>query len=143
MSFHQQNQIAPRCYQFFFDCFFFQPNWTQVLAVYLMAAKLGVPVCPHAGGVGLCNMVPHLQVQHHLPHLSYLHHPPHLHHLHRHIILDHCQAFDFVCLSGSVENRLVEWVDHLHQHFKCPPRVENGRCVQASDDFKNATKSGE
>ena len=43
------------------------------------------------------------------------------------------QAFDFVCLSGSVENRLVEWVDHLHQHFKCPPRVENGRCVEATD----------
>jgi len=75
----------------------------EVLAVYLMAAKLGVPVCPHAGGVGLCNMVPHLQ------------------------------AFDFVCLSGSVENRLVEWVDHLHQHFKCPPRVENGRYVTPLD----------
>ena len=84
---------------------------TQVLAVYLMAAKLGVPVCPHAGGVGLCNMVPHLQVRQPLHHLHLLHH----------------QAFDFVCLSGSVENRLVEWVDHLHQHFKCPPKVENGR----------------
>ena len=45
------------------------------------------------------------------------------------------QAFDFVCLSGSVENRLVEWVDHLHQHFKCPPRVENGRCVEATDQL--------
>ena len=43
------------------------------------------------------------------------------------IILD--KAFDFVCLAGSVENRLVEWVDHLHQHFKCPPKVENGRYI--------------
>ena len=57
-------------------------NQTQVLAVYLMAAKLGVPVCPHAGGVGLCNMVPHLQVQHHLLHVPHPPHPPHLHHLH-------------------------------------------------------------
>ena len=74
----------------------------EVLAVYLMAAKLGVPVCPHAGGVGLCNMVPHLQ------------------------------AFDFVCLSGTTENRLVEWVDHLHQHFVDPPRVENAVYVTPS-----------
>lgn len=69
----------------------------EVLAVYLMAAHLGVPVCPHAGGVGLCNMVPHLQ------------------------------AWDFVYLSGTTENRLVEWVDHLHQHFHHPPKVTNGR----------------
>merc|ERR1712110_1322393 len=50
----------------------------EVLAVYLMAAKLGVPVCPHAGGVGLCEMVQHLQV------------------------------IDYVCLTGTVENRLIE-----------------------------------
>ena len=89
----------------------------QVLAVYLMAAKLGVPVCPHAGGVGLCNMVPHLQVNN-------------LIHITVNIIRFKCdrfQTFDFVCLSGSVENRLVEWVDHLHHHFKCPPTVQNGR----------------
>jgi len=75
----------------------------EVLAVYLMAAKLGIPVCPHAGGVGLCNMVPHLQ------------------------------TFDFVCLSGSTENRVVEWVDHLHQHFVDPPRVENAKYVTPSE----------
>ena len=69
----------------------------EVLAVYLMAAKQGVPVCPHAGGVGLCNMVPHLQ------------------------------AWDFICISGTTENRIVEWVDHLHHHFVDPPRVEKAR----------------
>jgi len=71
----------------------------EVLAVYLMASKLGIPVCPHAGGVGLCNMVPHLQ------------------------------AWDYVCLSGTTEGRVVEWVDHLHIHFKDPPRVKNARYV--------------
>merc|ERR1719220_1784802 len=75
----------------------------EVLAVYLLAAKLGIPVCPHAGGVGLCNMVPHLQ------------------------------AFDFICLSGTVENRLVEWVDHLHHLFEHPPSVKNARYVLPMD----------
>ena len=84
----------------------------EVLAVYLMAAKQvggpvssdiyqlwcqGVPVCPHAGGVGLCNMVPHLQ------------------------------AWDYIALSGTTENRIVEWVDHLHHHFEHPPSVKNAR----------------
>jgi len=63
----------------------------EVLAVYLMAAKLGVPVCPHAGGVGLCEMVQHLQV------------------------------IDYVCLTGSTENRMIEYVDHLKEHFLDPP----------------------
>merc|ERR550539_1423428 len=71
----------------------------EVLAVYLMAAKEAVPVCPHAGGVGLCNMVPHLQ------------------------------AWDYISLSGSTQNRVVEWVDHLHQHFEEPPRVLRARYV--------------
>jgi len=71
----------------------------EVLAVYLMASKVGVPVCPHAGGVGLCNMVPHLQ------------------------------AWDYISLTGSTEGRLVEWVDHLHQHFEEPPRVSRARYV--------------
>lgn len=65
----------------------------EVLAVYLMAKKLKVPVCPHAGGVGLCEMVQHLQM------------------------------FDFVALSGSIENRMIEYVDHLHEHFKNPPKM--------------------
>lgn len=65
----------------------------EVLAVYLMAKKLKVPVCPHAGGVGLCEMVQHLQM------------------------------FDYVALSGTTENRMIEYVDHLHQHFKNPPEM--------------------
>ena len=69
----------------------------EVLAIILMAAKFGVPVCPHAGGVGLCEYVQHLAV------------------------------FDFVSVSGSLENRVVEWVDHLHEHFRDPAVVEHGR----------------
>ena len=69
----------------------------EVLAVYLMAAKLGVPVCPHAGGVGLCNMVPHLQ------------------------------AFDYISLTGTTDNRITEYVDHLEDNFVHPPKVVNAR----------------
>jgi L-fuconate dehydratase len=69
----------------------------EVLAIILMAAKFDVPVCPHAGGVGLCEYVQHLAV------------------------------FDFVSVSGSLENRMVEWVDHLHEHFHDPAVVEQGR----------------
>lgn len=75
----------------------------EVLAVYLMAAKQNVPVCPHAGGVGLCNMVPHLQ------------------------------AWDYIALTGTTENRIVEWVDHLHHHFEHPPSVKNARYVLPMD----------
>ena len=69
----------------------------EVLAVLLMAAKYGVPVCPHAGGVGLCEYVQHLSM------------------------------FDFVAVSGSMEGRIIEYVDHLHEHFVDPVRVRNGR----------------
>jgi L-fuconate dehydratase len=69
----------------------------EVLAIILMAAKFGVPVCPHAGGVGLCEYVQHLAV------------------------------FDFLRVSGSLENRMIEWVDHLHEHFRDPASVERGR----------------
>jgi L-fuconate dehydratase len=62
-----------------------------------MAAKFGIPVCPHAGGVGLCEYVQHLAV------------------------------FDFISVSGSLESRVVEWVDHLHEHFRYPAVVERGR----------------
>ena len=62
-----------------------------------MAAKFGVPVCPHAGGVGLCEYVQHLAV------------------------------FDFISVSGTLENRVVEWVDHLHEHFRDPAVLEHGR----------------
>jgi L-fuconate dehydratase len=71
----------------------------EVIAVLLLAAKYGVPVCPHAGGVGLCEYVQHLA------------------------------AFDFIAVSGSLENRVIEWVDHLHEHFKDPAIVRNGRYV--------------
>src|SRR5688572_16020812 len=65
------------------------------LAVMLLAAKFGVPVCPHAGGVGLCEQVNHL-------------------------------AFvDYVAISGSLENRVAEYVDHLHEHFVDPCAIES------------------
>lgn len=69
----------------------------EVLAIMLMAAKYGIPVCPHGGGVGLCEYVQHLAV------------------------------FDYVAISGSLEGRVVEWVDHLHEHFVEPAVVEHGR----------------
>ena len=71
----------------------------EVLAVMLMAAKFGVPVCPHAGGVGLCEYVQHLAI------------------------------FDFIAISGSLENRTCEFVDHLHEHFVHPVQVVGGRYV--------------
>jgi L-fuconate dehydratase len=69
----------------------------EILAVLLMARKFGVPVCPHAGGVGLCEYVQHLSI------------------------------FDYICVAASLENRLLEYVDHLHEHFLHPVRMQNGR----------------
>jgi len=69
----------------------------EVIAVLLLAAKFGVPVCPHAGGVGLCELVQHLA------------------------------AFDYVAVSGTWDNRIVEFVDHLHEHFVDPCVVEGAR----------------
>jgi len=69
----------------------------EVLAVILMAAKFGVPVCPHAGGVGLCEYVQHLSI------------------------------WDYICVSGSLENRVIEYVDHLHEHFLDPVVIRNAR----------------
>ena len=63
------------------------------LAILLLAAKFGVPVCPHAGGVGLCELVQHLSM------------------------------FDYVALSGSMQDRIIEYVDHLHEHFTNPVRM--------------------
>ncbi len=74
----------------------------EVLAVLLMAAKFGVPVCPHAGGVGLCEYVQHLSI------------------------------FDYIAVSGSLENRVCEYVDHLHEHFVDPCIVRNARYVAPS-----------
>ncbi|MFJ3779991.1 L-fuconate dehydratase [Streptomyces sp. NPDC090075] len=67
------------------------------IAILLLAAKFGVPVCPHAGGVGLCEMVQHLSM------------------------------FDYVAVSGTVEDRVIEYVDHLHEHFVDPVRIVDGR----------------
>jgi L-fuconate dehydratase len=67
------------------------------LAVMLMAAKFGVPVCPHAGGVGLCEYVQHLSM------------------------------FDYIAVAGSMEGRVIEYVDHLHEHFEDPVVVRGGR----------------
>jgi L-fuconate dehydratase len=67
------------------------------LAILLMAAKFGVRVFPHAGGVGLCELVQHLAMA------------------------------DYVAISGSMEDRAIEFVDHLHEHFVDPIRVEDGR----------------
>ena len=69
----------------------------EVIVVSLMAAKFGVPVCPHAGGVGLCEYVQHISL------------------------------FDYICVSGSLENRVTEYVDHLHEHFVDPVVIRNGR----------------
>ncbi|MGH3703589.1 MAG: enolase C-terminal domain-like protein, partial [Agromyces sp.] len=67
------------------------------IANLLLAAKFGVPVCPHAGGVGLCEAVQHLSM------------------------------FDYVALSGTMEGRMIEFVDHLHEHFVTPAVVQRGR----------------
>ncbi len=69
----------------------------EVLSVLLLCAKFGVPVCPHAGGVGLCEYVQHLSL------------------------------FDYIAVSGSLENRVTEYVDHLHEHFLEPCTLQNGR----------------
>jgi L-fuconate dehydratase len=67
------------------------------LAILLLAAKFGLPVCPHAGGVGLCELVQHLAM------------------------------FDYVALSGSLDGRVIEYVDHLHEHFVDPVVIERAR----------------
>lgn len=69
----------------------------EVLAVLLLAAKYRIPVCPHAGGVGLCEYVQHLSI------------------------------FDYVAVSASLEDRVLEYVDHLHEHFVDPVTMKNGR----------------
>ncbi|UJV46114.1 L-fuconate dehydratase [Streptomyces sp. AMCC400023] len=66
------------------------------LAILLLAAKFDIPVCPHAGGVGLCEMVQHLSM------------------------------FDYIAVSTTTENRVIEYVDHLHEHFTDPVRITNG-----------------
>ncbi len=69
------------------------------IAILLLAAKFGVPVCPHAGGVGLCELVQHLSM------------------------------FDLVAVSGTTEDRMIEFVDHLHEHFVTPVVLQDGHYV--------------
>jgi L-fuconate dehydratase len=69
----------------------------EVLAVLLLAARFGVPVCPHAGGVGLCELTQHLSI------------------------------FDYVCVGAGLDGRRLEYVDHLHEHFLDPVRMRGGR----------------
>ena len=67
------------------------------LAILLLAAKFGRPVCPHAGGVGLCELVQHVSM------------------------------IDYVAVSGSMDGRVIEYVDHLHEHFVAPTVIRDGR----------------
>ncbi|XP_065438131.1 mitochondrial enolase superfamily member 1 isoform X3 [Chrysemys picta bellii] len=73
------------------------------LSVLLMAKKFQIPVCPHAGGVGLCELVQHLII------------------------------FDYISVSGSLENRMCEYVDHLHEHFKYPAIIKKASYVPPQD----------
>lgn len=78
------------------------------LAILLLAAKFGVRVCPHAGGVGLCEIVRHLSF------------------------------FDYVAVSGSLDGRVIEWVDHLHEHFTDPAIVEDGKYLAPNQPGSSA-----
>ena len=69
----------------------------EVLSVLLLAAHYGVPVCPHSGGVGLCELTQHLSI------------------------------VDYICVGASLDGRLLEYVDHLHEHFVDPVRMRGGR----------------
>uniref|UniRef100_A0A8C5HHQ7 Mitochondrial enolase superfamily member 1 n=1 Tax=Gouania willdenowi TaxID=441366 RepID=A0A8C5HHQ7_GOUWI len=73
------------------------------LAVLLMAHKFKVPVCPHAGGVGLCELMQHLIL------------------------------FDYICVSVSLSNRMCEFVDHLHEHFTSPVVIQNACYMPPKD----------
>ena len=72
------------------------------IAILLLAAKNDLPVCPHAGGVGLCELVQHLSM------------------------------FDYVALSGTTRDRVIEYVDHLHEHFLAPVRIVDGHYAAPS-----------
>jgi L-fuconate dehydratase len=75
---------------------------SEVLAVLLLAAKFGVPVCPHAGGLGLCEYGQHVSL------------------------------IDYICVSGSLDRRAIEFADHLHEHFLDPVVVRGGRYLPPS-----------
>ncbi|HEX2918065.1 MAG TPA: enolase C-terminal domain-like protein [Edaphobacter sp.] len=73
------------------------------LAILLLAKKFNTPVCPHAGGVGLCEYVQHLSM------------------------------FDYLSVSTTMENRVIEFVDHLHEHFVTPVRIQNGHYMMPTE----------
>jgi L-fuconate dehydratase len=73
------------------------PSAPAPVPLALPRAKFGVPVCLHAGGVGLCEIVQHLSM------------------------------FDYVALTGTMQGRMIEWIDHLHEHFLTPAVVTGGR----------------
>lgn len=75
----------------------------EIVGVILLAEKFGVPVCPHAGGVGLCEYVQHLSM------------------------------FDYIAVSGSLEDRVLEYVDHLHGHFLTPVQMKAGHYIAPED----------
>ncbi len=85
----------------------------EVLAVLLLAAKFNVPVCAHAGGVGLCEYVQHLAI------------------------------FDYLCVSASLDDRIVEYVDHLHEHFVDPVIMDKGRYVMPTAPGYSITMKAE
>ncbi|CAD5112143.1 DgyrCDS1382 [Dimorphilus gyrociliatus] len=86
------------------------PN--EIISVYLMAKKFNVPVCPHAGGVGLCELVQHLSI------------------------------FDYICVSKTMDDRVIEYVDHLHEHFYNPTVVRKG-CYQVPKEPGYSTRMKE
>jgi L-fuconate dehydratase len=83
------------------------------IAILLLAAKFQIPVCPHAGGVGLCEIVQHLSM------------------------------FDYVAVSANIEDRWIEFVDHLHEHFVDPVHVVNGRYLAPRYAGSGASMHGE
>ncbi|WP_246222455.1 L-fuconate dehydratase [Phytoactinopolyspora limicola] len=83
------------------------------IAILLLAAKFDIPVCPHAGGVGLCELVQHLSM------------------------------FDFVAVSGSLERRTIEYIDHLHEHFADPVVIQSGRYVAPTAPGFSSTMKAE
>jgi L-fuconate dehydratase len=85
----------------------------EVLSEIVMAAKFGVPICPHAGGVGLCEYVQHLAI------------------------------FDYLRVGCSLEGRMVEYVDHLHEHFEDPVRMRGGRYLLPEQPGYSATMKRE
>jgi L-fuconate dehydratase len=85
----------------------------EVWAVLMMANELKIPVCPHAGGVGLCEYVQHLAM------------------------------IDYICISGTMEGRVVEYVDHLHEHFEYPVEIKNAAYVLPKDVGYSITMKSE